>query len=49
MKKPRRVMLTLPKGLTWSSAYKAASKKCPKGFDFRGLTYNPKTGRAVLI
>lgn len=47
MKKPKRRTVTLRKGLTWKEAFRAAVKKC--GGDFRGFSYNKRTGKAVLI
>lgn len=38
--------MTLPKGLTPKAAYRAASARAVR--DFRGFSYDPKTGRAVL-
>lgn len=38
--------VTVGKGLTRDAAMKAAKKKSPG--DFRGFTYDPKTGRARL-
>lgn len=47
MKGPRQRKVTLRKGLTYKAALRAAVKKC--GGDFRGFSYNPKTGKAILI
>jgi len=47
MKKPKVRKVTLRKGLTRKAAMLAAVKKC--GGDFRGFSYNPRTGKAVLI
>lgn len=35
----------LPKGLSRTAAYRELSKKATK--DFRGWTYNPRTGKAT--
>jgi hypothetical protein len=42
--------LKLPRGLSRAAAYRAASRKIAKakGGDFRGLTYNKRTGRATV-
>lgn len=40
--------MKLPKNLSRKAAYRAASKKT-RGKDFRGFSYNKKTGRAVLV
>jgi len=37
---------TLPKNLTRAEAFEKARKKATR--DFRGFTYNPKTGKATL-
>lgn len=38
----------LQKGLTPKAAYRAASAELQgTGFDFRGFSYNPRTGKAV--
>jgi len=39
--------LVLPKGLTRAAASSAAIKKV--GGDFRGMKYDPKTGRTTVI
>ena len=51
MRRLRRMRFTsqtvqLAPGLSRQAAYRAASKKAVR--DFRGMTYNPRTGRAVL-
>ena len=42
--------LKLPRGLSRVAAYRAASRKVSKagGRDFRGFTYNKRTGRATV-
>lgn len=47
VKKPKLRRVTLPRGLTYKAAFRAAVKKC--GGDFRGFSYNAKTGKATLI
>lgn len=37
----------LPKGLTKTEAWKLARRKSTR--DFRGIKYNSRTGKAVLI
>lgn len=45
-KQPKQVFM-LAKGLTNEEAYRQAKRKAKH--DFRGFSYNPKTGRAALI
>jgi hypothetical protein len=45
--KPKTIQIA--KGLTWSQAYKIVSiKLAGTGYDFRGLTYSPNTGKAKV-
>lgn len=46
MSKHRAQLVTVRKGLTRKAAYRAASKKAKR--DFRGFTYNARTGKARL-
>lgn len=45
--KHQRRKFQLKKGLTRTAAYKAVSKRA-RG-DFRGMTYNEKTGACVIV
>lgn len=42
-----KTRLELPKGLTRAEAARAATRKV--GGDWRGLTYDPKTGRTTVV
>lgn len=44
----RRRVFQLPKGLTRAAAIRAALARCQYR-EFRGFSYNPKTGRAVIV
>lgn len=42
-----KTTMTLKKNLTWGQASKAATKKV--GGDWRGMKYDPKTGKATVV
>lgn len=44
----RQVVVVIATGLTRAQAHQRARKLLPKGADYRGFTYNPKTGRCCF-